>query len=1163
MRPKARLILIPAILLLSMAAAYAARFTDAEKKKLSPELRLVLQEPKNRLQKMSQCFELFDMPSSTEYNVLFKCTGSAEGISAPGVHVYTTIGSIGSARVTEEGIKALASNPQVEYIEASVFMELKLDESRPYIGADDAYSDYPQYRGKGVLVGVFDSGIDWEHEDFIDARGNTRILYLLDMTDDQGPNPQGLDYGSEYTGSDINAALDAGSSSAVREKDTNGHGTHVAGIAAGNGRATGYGVDAKTYIGVAPLADLIIVKGGDSGFSTTDQINGLSYMIDKARALGRPIAMNFSLGGHMGAHDGTSMVEMAIDEAMGEPGVCTVVAAGNEGDENIVAKDLLNSNDTYDILEVEVPEGDDYFWVDIWHDNEDEVQVYVTSPSEYESNTVTSGSSEDWLSTDSYDGRMRITAPGPNYYNNDYRILLYIDDGGSSSLEPGTWKVHIKRVSNTGFNYYAWTSAEFTTHLSDRHHVSMPGTSYEAITVGAYVTKTEWTDFTGGSYRIPNDDYAVPYCAPFSSPGPTRNYEPKPDISAPGCYIAAALSQDAAATEGLVMPDGRHILKMGTSMSAPHVTGCAALLFERNPNLTSQDIKWLFIDNATVDQYSGSVWNDNWGWGGVHVKRALDEMPGTQRGRKANHDTGNLVCSVSDWGMVADPMEFNGDDQSFGGTLVFGQSQWDMAESYGNRTMYEDDLWRTSETGRLRRMSPGSCADLEGFGQFEKYIISSTGLCRVTAKMHSYAWYGDDFVILDYDIRNAGDNVLYNAYRGFYIDYDVGSDSKNNKSGHDTQRNMAYIYEEGSSGPYMGCVMLGPEPRSVIAVDNQDYIHDIGDLYDPWYMYYMKQETWYTNRDASDLSILMSAPPVTVGSGGAAHMAVALVAGNSLTQLKQNADKAQNTYNTMGRSVTDVYYDDGGDEGGVMWNTTGNEYAVQFTPPSYPATVMTANYYVRDAGADLLVHVYDDDGYRGKPGTELLSTALRVTPEADSWNSVDLSDCSICVTGGDVYIGFEWVSSGKPVLGYDEENENAHRSWYKSGSTWKQFTDAGDDWTDRSIMIGAGFDCYTSVDDQGNTVPEEFAVTPGYPNPFNQSTCFTCRLPAQARVSVVVYDILGRHVRTVCDMDMQPGTRRVSWDGHNDAGLPVTSGVYVAVIRAGDVTANRKIVLVR
>jgi subtilisin family serine protease len=197
--------------------------------------------------------------------------------------------------------------------------------------------------GKGVIIGIVDSGIDWRHGDFIRPDGTSRILYIWDQFDESfdqskgriGSKPPVLFEGGDagpgtvYTNQQINAALKGGGR--VNSMDYNGHGTACAGTAAGNGRATADGA-AGAFTGVAPEADLIIVKAGDCDEIKPGYFLGTIWIAQMAKALKRPVVINHSLGHHLTSHTGDELDESVMNSLSGarKPGVAITVAAGNE-----------------------------------------------------------------------------------------------------------------------------------------------------------------------------------------------------------------------------------------------------------------------------------------------------------------------------------------------------------------------------------------------------------------------------------------------------------------------------------------------------------------------------------------------------------------------------------------------------------------------------------------------------------------------------------------------------------------------------------------------------------------------------------------------------------------------------------------------------------------
>src|SRR2546422_821345 len=170
--------------------------------------------------------------------------------------------SLALAVVPIDRLPELADVPGIEWMQVVRVPALELNISAPAIGADQAAAIY-RTRGDGVLVGDVDSGVDWHHADFRNQDGTTRIRYLWDQTTSCSAGvgsvpPPPFDFGCQYTESEINAALAGGPSFTFTDVD--GHGTHVLGIAGGNGRGTGNGQPSGVYVGVASRANLIMIK---------------------------------------------------------------------------------------------------------------------------------------------------------------------------------------------------------------------------------------------------------------------------------------------------------------------------------------------------------------------------------------------------------------------------------------------------------------------------------------------------------------------------------------------------------------------------------------------------------------------------------------------------------------------------------------------------------------------------------------------------------------------------------------------------------------------------------------------------------------------------------------------------------------------------------------
>ena len=259
-------------------------------------------------------------------DLFLRTTASRASLEAMGLRVRTLRGGRATATVPVSALAALAARPDVQLITVSRPLRPQLDKSVPQTGATwlrtESAGSFTGRTGDGVLIGFIDSGIDYDHPDFLDASGNSRVLAIWDQQT-TGTAPAAFGYGNECTQTDILA----GTCSEVDDADREGHGTHVAGIAAGSGAAPD--ASGATYLttGMAPGASIAV---GKTDFTVNGTIDGLTYLFDLADSLDLPAVVNISLGTHLGAHGGTHPIEQEIDALVGAaPGRAVVVAAGN------------------------------------------------------------------------------------------------------------------------------------------------------------------------------------------------------------------------------------------------------------------------------------------------------------------------------------------------------------------------------------------------------------------------------------------------------------------------------------------------------------------------------------------------------------------------------------------------------------------------------------------------------------------------------------------------------------------------------------------------------------------------------------------------------------------------------------------------------------------
>jgi MYXO-CTERM domain-containing protein len=529
--------------------------------------------------------------------------------------------------------------------------------------------------GTGVVIGIIDTGLDVTHLDFRDAMGKTRVAWLMQREAPRGLQPE-LEsrYGCNnpdspcaiYSAADIDKLIVQEPDAAPRDGD--GHGTHVTSLAAGNG----FGSPAPhVYAGAAPAATIIVASPSTGGgFRDADIVRAARFIFDRAdEAMGMPAVVNVSLGSDFGPHDGTSALESGLASMVGDdqPGHVLVVAAGNSGelfdfnDGNLYGIHTEAHVSEHGVTRVPIAQpgakgtidGSGFVWVNVRPGNEVSVGLEgpdgstwldLTGPGEelgYNGDGVSAGVVNDLVSdktslTEETDGA--VVFWDGSWQVGEFAVLLRgVGDAqlwvtGTGQAGPGANTVGLAFLSGlkTGT-------------------VAVPASHEELIAVGCTLNRTDWAPIDGdilalqrfGSMEPPIED-SICY---FSGAGPTPTGGMKPDIVAPGAFVAGAMSRDAdprndplsifvqtgcsTVTCGLV--DNTHAITAGTSMSAPQVAGAAALLLQREPSLRQRDVRDIL--QAGARRPIGAVPYDfQQGPGALDMRGAIDVLEGNSTG---------------------------------------------------------------------------------------------------------------------------------------------------------------------------------------------------------------------------------------------------------------------------------------------------------------------------------------------------------------------------------------------------------------------------------------------------------------------------------------------------------------------------------------------------
>lgn len=539
-----------------------------------------------------------------------------------------------------------AAHPELS-LRAAPPLHALLDHSRIWTNVD-AFRKATGADGTGVVVGIIDTGIDITHPDFRDAKGKTRIQWLLHsaaprqtchaatpgsaatcLEDEFGCAAPNQTSCAIYDASELDAML---SKKVVDEalRDAEGHGTHVASIAGGNG---GPMAGKPKYVGLAPNATLVIVDPSlpGLGFSDADVLNAARFVFDRAAALGMPCVVNLSIGGDFGPHDGTSAIEAGLAAMVGDdkPGRAIVVAAGNSG---ALYKDPTSETSGPFGVHTEahvspsavtrVPlhpvgaKGQIYVWATFRLG--DQVSVGLEGPGGASWIGLTAPGAEA-----GYDGS-GVTGAVINSVVDD-KSSLTADTRSAVIAVDGAWVKDSEfavLLEGTG-DAELWVAGQGDAQgtLFDKAlrqgTINVPASHPSLIAVGCSVNRIAWKPLVGpalelGSFGVDSPPHEDSLCY-FSSAGPTPFGVGKPEIVAPGAFVAAAMSVDAdprvlkgglfdgsgcPTSSSCYVVDDRHAIAVGTSMSAPHVAGAVALLLQEKPTLTQAQISQILQTGA-------------------------------------------------------------------------------------------------------------------------------------------------------------------------------------------------------------------------------------------------------------------------------------------------------------------------------------------------------------------------------------------------------------------------------------------------------------------------------------------------------------------------------------------------------------------------------------
>lgn len=486
------------------------------------------------------------------------------------------------------------------------------------------------YKGDNVIMGMIDSGIDFNHPDFKDSLGNTRILYIWDQRDGSGTGPAPWNYGTLWDSAQINAGQ-----CTHNDLQYYGHGTHVSGIAAGNGRST----TAANYAGGAPNANIIMVALDFNGVNSPVAVaDAAAFIYAQAQALGRPCVINASVGDYYGSHDGQDLQALMIDSLLDVNNRIFVTASGNAGDLPIHLSYPLSPDTNFTWFSSGGPAMYLQVWADTNNFNAARMAIGCTQNGSWiEKGRTNFTGIQSNLSLNSTDTirnangqRMAIVQRYGSIQGSAYSMEFYVSPDSASGYEyslqlTGSGLFHLWSFdieTNALPSAAAYPKIVYYKQTDTTHTVcSSFQCSNRTITVGNYVNRKTWTNVNNIVFSDPTVSAGTIMWN--SSVGPTRDGRTKPEITAPGandisCGEISSLPGIIAGAPDAVGIGGFHIVGGGTSAASPVVAGSAALWLQAYPGSNWQDARNAVIWCAMQDGFTGSNLPDNtWGYGKI------------------------------------------------------------------------------------------------------------------------------------------------------------------------------------------------------------------------------------------------------------------------------------------------------------------------------------------------------------------------------------------------------------------------------------------------------------------------------------------------------------------------------------------------------------------
>jgi hypothetical protein len=612
------------------------------------------------------------------------------------------------------------------------------------------------FTGNNVIIGYVDTGIDFNHGDFKNSDGSTRVLRYWDhsLGFNSGRTPPKYGYGQVWTNFDIDNGV-------CTSTDNHAHGTTVAGTGSGNANENG------RYKGAAPGSDIIIVETNfDLPNWTLTVADAIDYVFDVANYMGKPAIVNTSVGDYLGSHDGTDPASLVIDSLLNDKsGRIVVAAAGNSGNwGKYHLKAYVDSDTSFAWFEVNhnsiLDTPSVYF--DLWADTLDFKNVEFALGSNLQSSNFEFRGRTQFYTIESMLGVTTLDSIMNNgnklspvkifaeEINGVYHLEVYLEAPDSSDylysfMTTGVGVYDLWSGVHLGMSNIKSSDLPSTVDYPNMIYYNYPDTlstivsswnCLESVTsVGNFAGQLDYIDVNGNSYSF---NHSPGELSPTSSKGPNRNGYIKPDVSATGNgNLSAVVGQYANNGSDALAQGGMHIRNGGTSIACPVISGIAALYLEKCPNSTYEEYKNDLFLNAREDNFTGVTPNFGYGYGKIDAFKLLNE---------SNFD----VTLIGDTLICDDPQIFETVEDDF------ESYHWSNYETTSSIVKNETDtVFVIVENERGCQSFSDSISVIKGTLP-SKPLINVIGGGLVATPANSYQWYLEGVSVVD------GNEKFYN-----------------------------------------------------------------------------------------------------------------------------------------------------------------------------------------------------------------------------------------------------------------------------------------------------------------------------------------------------------------------------------------------------------------